>query len=100
MGNTAQSAASLRDSLIALGGGNDSVSIVSGFRGGLGIIGLAGSAKTDPLANTLSRGLQIDLQDQASRLAAEDWSLRLSATAIGLQDSLVSTGAGNGCGND
>lgn len=84
----------LRDSAIALGGGDDAVSVISGFRGGLGIIGVAGTQR-DPGAESNAPGLQLSLQDQTTLMAEpENWALKLSATSIALQDSSLSTGAG------
>jgi hypothetical protein len=83
----------LRDSVIALGGGSDNLSIISGFHGGMGTIGLA--ATEQPSVDTAS-ALKFDLNDAAHTLAASDaWSFSLNATAIGLQDSSIYTGAGD-----
>jgi len=84
----------LRDSVIALGQGNDTLSILSGFQGGLGTIGLA-AARQGPMDRSDS-ALQFDLNHRAQDLAGPAaWSFSLNATAIGLQDSSISMGAGD-----
>ena len=84
----------LRDSVIALGQGNDTLSILSGFQGGLGTIGLA--AARQGAADRSDSALQFDLNHQAPGLASPaTWSFSLNATAIGLQDSAISMGAGD-----
>ncbi|MEB3271595.1 MAG: hypothetical protein VKJ44_08110 [Synechococcus sp.] len=84
----------LRDSVIALGQGNDTLSILSGFQGGLGTIGLAASEQGP--ANRGDSALQFQLSDPVrSPVGPAAWSFSLNATAIGLQDSAISMGAGD-----
>ena len=86
----------LRDSAIALGAGDDAVTVISGFRGGQGVIGVAADASREASAGSDPRGLSLNLRDQTNLLAGRgDWQLQLSATSIALQDSSLSTGAGN-----
>lgn len=82
----------MRQSAVALGDGGESVSIVSGFRGGNGVIGLS-SGEADGMG---SSGLRLKLDEQSQALAGRGaWEFQLHATAIGLEDSRISTGAGN-----
>lgn len=82
----------LRESVIALGQGNDSLSIISGFQGGMGTLGLAAAQHPEDKTSAL----KFDLNDSSLDLAdSHAWSFALNATAIGLQDSAIYTGAGN-----
>lgn len=87
---------SMRDSAIALGAGDDAVSVISGFRDGQGVIGLSADAMTEAQAAGAASGLRFFLDENARQLdAGQGWDFRLKATAISLQDSSISTGAGN-----
>ncbi|MFM7086182.1 MAG: hypothetical protein ACKOXO_04215 [Cyanobium sp.] len=86
----------LRDSAISLGVGADTVTISSGFyRGGEGSGGDTGGGS--PSSSSAAAGaIRFDLGAQAAELAAaQAWSLRLNATAIGMDNSRISTGAGS-----
>lgn len=86
----------MRDSSLNLGNGDDVVTITSGFRGDTGTIGDAASAAGGGSGSTVAGGIHFNFNDKVSALAAANaWSLRLNATAIGLQDSSIDTGAGN-----
>lgn len=85
----------MRDSALSLNAGDDTVSIISGFRGNLGVIGLAAADPQALVADTGDSGLRFSRQDPAPQPEGGAWSFQLSATAIGLQDSRISTGAGN-----
>lgn len=76
----------LKDSGILLGQGDDTVTINSGFY-------LTGS---DPLAATGQGGFNFDLgQTPVSRGDGSNWSFNLNARAVGLDNSLINTGAGD-----
>ena len=87
----------MRNSWIDLGSGDDSVTVISGFHTGEGSVGIS-SALTTSLnsAGQIEPGIRFELPEQLAQLPVNDaWSFQFKATAIGLQDSAISTGAGN-----